>query len=178
MFSKILVALDDSSISQHVFAEAVSLAKTINAKLLLLHVLSPQDEHYPPPIYPAIDHTYSSLHTEAMGAYARQREISEHEGIELLKSFTSEAIAAGIETDSTQQTGDPGETVCQLAKTWGADLIILGRRGHTGLAELLWGSVSNHVLHHAPCSVLTIQGGAIAPDSATAATPKDAATTY
>ncbi len=39
----------------------------------------------------------------------------------------------------------------------GADLIVLGRRGRTGLAEALLGSVSNYVLHHAPCSVLVVQ---------------------
>lgn len=47
--------------------------------------------------------------------------------------------------------------ICELARNWNADLIILGRRGRTGLSELLLGSVSNYVLHHAPCSVLTVQ---------------------
>ncbi|WP_442949349.1 universal stress protein [Nostoc sp.] len=42
--------------------------------------------------------------------------------------------------------------------SWGADLIVLGRRGLKGFAELLAGSVSNHVVHHSPCSVLVVQG--------------------
>ncbi len=40
----------------------------------------------------------------------------------------------------------------------GADLIVVGRRGRSGLSELILGSASNYVLHHAPCSVLTLQG--------------------
>lgn len=34
----------------------------------------------------------------------------------------------------------------------------MGRRGHKGLSEILLGSVSNYVVHHAPCSVLVLQG--------------------
>ena len=44
-----------------------------------------------------------------------------------------------------------------LAKDWNADLIIMGRRGLTGLSEMFLGSVSNYVVHHASCSVLLIQ---------------------
>jgi len=40
-------------------------------------------------------------------------------------------------------------------------LVVVGRRGHSGLSELFLGSVSNYVLHRAPCSVLTIQGEAL-----------------
>ena len=43
--------------------------------------------------------------------------------------------------------------ICELAKFWNADLIIMGRRGRSGLAEVFLGSESNYVLHHAPCSV-------------------------
>ncbi len=44
-----------------------------------------------------------------------------------------------------------------MARNCGADVIVMGRRGHSGLSELILGSVSNYVLHHAPCSVLIVQ---------------------
>ena len=47
--------------------------------------------------------------------------------------------------------------ICNAAISWQADLIIMGRRGRTGLSELFLGSVSNYVLHHAPCAVLVVQ---------------------
>lgn len=48
-------------------------------------------------------------------------------------------------------------TICKLAKSWEADLIVVGHQGMSPLQELARGSVSNYVMHYAPCSVLTIQ---------------------
>lgn len=77
--------------------------------------------------------------------------------MELLRSRTRKAMAAGVSTEFTQLAGSPGKTICDLASDWGADLIVMGRRGRSGLSELILGSVSNYVLHHARCSVLTVQ---------------------
>ena len=56
MFHRLLVAIDNSEMSQQVFDQAVSVAKTSNANLMLLHVLNPLDEQYINgiPIEPAI----------------------------------------------------------------------------------------------------------------------------
>ncbi|MGC1393382.1 MAG: universal stress protein [Coleofasciculaceae cyanobacterium] len=45
-------------------------------------------------------------------------------------------------------------------------MVVVGRRGRTGLAEAFLGSVSNYVVHHAPCSVLVIQEVAASTDHA------------
>lgn len=158
MFHKILVAMDQSEICEQVFEEAVALAKATNACLLLLHALSPLEDGYPTPVYPGPDSLYPTLHDEALKNYTRQWESFERKGLELVRSHAERAIAAGLMTEFTQNTGDPGRTICQIARTWDADLIVLGRRGRSGLSEMLLGSVSNYVLHHAPCSVLTVQG--------------------
>lgn len=174
MIQKILVALDDSDSSEHVFKYALDLAKATGSKLLLLHVLNPVDKDYPSaPIYPAIDVYYSTLYNEALKRW--QDELSEYEDHQLarVRSLASEAEAAGIATEFTQNIGEPGRTICAIARTWDADLIVLGRRGRSGVSELLLGSVSNYVMHHAPCSVLTAQGEiqpAVEPGYAEAAT--------
>ena len=46
--------------------------------------------------------------------------------------------------------------ICDIASAWNADLIVMGRHGRLGLEELLMGSVSNYVTHHAHCAVLVL----------------------
>lgn len=156
MFQKILVAIDQSEISQQAFDEAVTLAKATNANLMLIHVLSPLGQEYPSPVFPS-DPSYPGLQAEAMRVHLQQWEILEKQGIEFLKAQTDQAIAAGVSTEFTQSLGEPGQAICELARIWGAHLVIIGRRGYSGLKELLLSSVSNHVAHHAPCSVLIVQ---------------------
>jgi nucleotide-binding universal stress UspA family protein len=63
----------------------------------------------------------------------------------------------GLSVRWTQHFGDAGVDICETATEWQADLIVIGRRGRTGLQEALLGSVSNHVMHHAPCTVMIVQ---------------------
>jgi nucleotide-binding universal stress UspA family protein len=53
--------------------------------------------------------------------------------------------------------GDAGRTICETAKNYSADLIVIGRNQRSVLSEIFLGSTSNYVLHHAPCSVMVIQ---------------------
>lgn len=158
MFQNILVALDSSDIGSRVFQEALTLAKATNGHVMLLHVLSPFEEDYPNmPVVPGLD-SYYPMYNAASEEYMRRWKAFEQHGLELLQKRTDEATALGIPTEFTQNAGDPGRLICSLANTWDADLIIMGRRGRTGLSELMLGSVSNYVLHHATCSVLVVQG--------------------
>jgi nucleotide-binding universal stress UspA family protein len=90
--------------------------------------------------------------------YLGQWESLKQEGRELLTLLTNKAIAQGVNAEHTQEFGDAGRMICEVARNWQADLIILGRRGLSGIKEFFLGSVSNYVLHHAHCSVLTVQG--------------------
>jgi nucleotide-binding universal stress UspA family protein len=154
---KILVAMDTSAISQDVFDEALSLAKALKASLMLLHVISSEeDASLNMLILPSLEY-YPVVSDKTREIYREQWQAFEKQGLELLRSRTDEATAAGVNTEFAQNIGSPGRTICDLAKTWGADLIVMGRRGRSGLGELILGSVSNYVLHHAPCSVLAVQ---------------------
>jgi len=156
MFQKILVAMDTSALSKQVFDTAVSLAKVNNATMMLVHVLSEEEMGTPTPILPSLEY-YPLVNEKNWELYQEQREAFARQGRELLRSRKDEAIAAGVSTELIQLSGGPGRTICELARNWGADLIVTGRRGRTGLSEFFLGSVSNYVLHHASCSVLTVQ---------------------
>lgn len=50
--------------------------------------------------------------------------------------------------------GPAGPAICDAAEIEGADVIVMGSRGRGGLRRAVLGSVSDHVIRHAPCSVL------------------------
>ncbi len=157
MFKKILVAIDNSDISQLVLEEAESLAKAMDATVMLLYVQTSFNEQYLNPMLLQPDNLYPSFHTESVQNYMKQWEELKQKKIDWLRSLSQKIGNHGIKAEFTLNFGDPSRMICELAKSWNADLIMLGRRGHSGLSELFLGSVSNYVLHHAPCSILTIQ---------------------
>lgn len=161
MFNKIVVAIDNSAMSRQVFAQALDLAASNNARLMLLHVLSAEQEGGPNlPLFPALGY-YPGISDRTLELYRQQWQTLEQQGLDLLRSLAAQATAAGVITEFSQTAGSPGRTICDIAASWEANLIIIGRRGLSGLSELFLGSVSNYVLHHAPCSVLTVQGSVI-----------------
>jgi nucleotide-binding universal stress UspA family protein len=156
MFTKILVALDRSSMGKQVFEHALALAKSTGASLMLLHVLSAEEEGSPyAPILSNFDY-YPGVGSQSFEHYQKQWDKFKDQGVQMLQSFCAQANTAGVNTEFTQQLGSPGRIICQLAANWGADLIVMGRRGRSGITELFLGSVSNYVLHHARCSVHVI----------------------
>jgi nucleotide-binding universal stress UspA family protein len=156
MLKKILVALDRSETYQPILDEALALAKATQSSLMLYHVLRLFDQGYPYPVYPSGD-GYPALYDEAVQQYTEQLHQFEQEGILFLRSLSQQAVALDIPVEYAQSSGDPGKLICEAAANWHADTIIMGRRGRSRLQEMLLGSVSNYVLHHAPCSVLIVQ---------------------
>lgn len=60
----------------------------------------------------------------------------------------------GVSADGVVHRGRPADTIVEEAQFFGADLVVMGSRGHGRIASLLLGSVSTEVVHHAPCPVL------------------------
>lgn len=56
--------------------------------------------------------------------------------------------------------GSPDSRIVETAEQWHADLIVIGSHGYSRWERLLLGSVSDSVLHHAPCSVLVVRTAA------------------
>ncbi len=158
MYNKILVAVDKSEMTQYVFEQGVFLAKAADAEMMLIHTLSPLEDPYISPVFTQPDLIYPSVQTTPMNTYIEEWEKLKQERLDWLRSLSDTAINGGIKTGFTQNLGDAGKMICEVARNWPADLIIVGRRGRTGISEFLLGSVSNYILHHAPCSILTVQG--------------------
>lgn len=146
-FQKILVALDSLAQSNQVFQKALDIAKKDKSQLMLFHAINAEVE--------AVTDLYLYGNYQVL-----QQKMLDEEKSNIrawLQTYCLEATDQNIATEFDCKVGHPGFLICELARTWNADLIVVGRRGHTGLAEIFLGSVSNYVLHHAGCSILVVQ---------------------
>jgi nucleotide-binding universal stress UspA family protein len=157
-FQKILVAVDDSSTSDRILAKAIALAEKYESCLKIFYCTKEST--------PITSTTFAINTINAYGG-VYSREIYEEEDrlrqeaeerLQLwLQDLVKQASDRHVRAEFAYYLGDPGKEICDLALNWQANLIIIGRRGRTGLSEMLLGSVSNYVVHHAPCSVLIVQ---------------------
>jgi nucleotide-binding universal stress UspA family protein len=152
MLQRFLVAVDNSRMGQQIFEEALALARATGANMMILHVLDPE-EHESPQI-PMVYDTYSvPFDEQTMELYRQQWQEFENQGLKMLQSLADIATDVGVTTEFTQKPGSPGRAICELADSWEADLIVMGRRGLSGVKEAFFGSVSSYVVHRAVCSV-------------------------
>ena len=157
-FHKILVAIDHSEQSPLVFNQALDLAKKEGAQLMVFHVINIQGQGEVAPILGtgvgldlAAGKTLQKMQHESFQA--------EIQGVKKeFQTYRQKAEAQGVEAEFRYDVGSAESLICQIAFEWQADLIVLGRRGRRGLKEILLGSVSSYVTHHAACSVLVVQG--------------------
>jgi nucleotide-binding universal stress UspA family protein len=157
-FKRILVAINHSPSTSIVFDRASDLAQKEHANLTILHCIVDNTVGLEPLLesgvgsgfYPADPEFSQSLYTETLQV--------EHQAEAWVREYCQKAVALNIPTEYQCHFGDPGITICQVAQKWRADLIVLGRHDdHSAIAELFTGSVSNHVIHHATCSVLVVK---------------------
>lgn len=152
-YRKILVAIDRSSQSDIVFEQALKLAKQSDASLMVLHCLpteTPRTGYYGG----IFGRELISYSYQIQSRLTQERE----EARDWLTRYGQRAMAEGVPTEWDLKTGEAGIAIRELASSWNADLIVVGRRGRQGLTEVILGSVSNYVIHHAPCCVLVVQG--------------------
>ena len=107
---------------------------------MLLHIL---------PIADLMGETVRKIYEKEWQRFLQQR-------LEFLRSLVREATRVGVNSELNIFWGSPERDICDVALTWSANLILVGSRGRTEIKEMLLGSVSNYVTHHAPCSVLIV----------------------
>jgi nucleotide-binding universal stress UspA family protein len=154
---RILVGLDFSSTSDSVFQEALDLARHNGASLLLFHCISVDTLMTPPPFSGELG---LSPHLVDQAYQVQTMQLKEHTQLAIaqFQHYKEQAEYHNIAVEFDYQVTDAGTGLCRKAEEWGADLIMIGRRGRQGLTEMLLGSISNYVLHHAKCMVLVVQG--------------------
>jgi nucleotide-binding universal stress UspA family protein len=167
MLERILVALDSPETSEPLVTTAIALAKPTHARLLLLHALPlEKDETSEDEGHVCLD---SNDYTSENHLEWQRCQIDD---LEKLRSLYIAVKAAGIFADIAQPIGDPGQKICQIARQWGADLIVMGKKNSSDADQTTLGSVSRYVTNHAFCSTVVMQNQpcdqSVAKDSAMA----------
>ena len=156
MIRRILVGLDQSELSEIALQKAIALAKSCNAQLRLVHVLVDSEPGAPQQISYLSEYYYPLANETVFESYQSDwNQFVDHYKAWLLEQVET-AVNEDVQASYELAYGRPGSKLCDIATSWSADLIIVGRRGRSGLGELLLGSVSNYVMHHAPCSVFVV----------------------
>ena len=76
-----------------------------------------------------------------------------------LGEWREKAAAEGLSVKDTVTPLFPSEAIANAAKETGADLVVMGTRGLSGLKHILLGSVAERTIRIAPCPVLTVKAG-------------------
>ena len=140
--SKILVPTDFSGHAEKAFRYACDCARLFDADLFLLHVFDTR----------VVDNIYH-IHQLTPEAARREMRISAERSVERFRALEE---AAGIRITPLFEEGIPQIEVKRVAAEIGADLIVMGTHGTTGLTQLLYGTTAEGVVRGAPCPVLTI----------------------
>lgn len=146
MYSKILLAVDGSEISQHAMQHAIELARSLSATLRMIHVLDMSWLPIGPEV--AIDTGALSAARRDVGEkiIAAARDSAQQAGFE--------AEAALVETETPIQ--HVAEVVVREAARWGADLLVLGTHGRRGVQHFMLGSVAEKVVRLSTGPVLLV----------------------
>ncbi len=136
----ILHPTDFSRAAESAFELACTLASQHQAKLLLVHVVSPP----PPPPLPYNEAGLGTIEEDAELAYTLLEEMRQ--------------AKSQIPIEYVLAEGAPAAEICRIAQETSTDLIVMGTHGRTGLTNLVMGSVAEQVLKQAPCRIMTVRG--------------------
>lgn len=153
-YKKILVAIDMATKNAEMFDDALDLAVKEGAQLMLFCCL---EEATVAKMEDSIGTIVELDGSDSQRLLQKKTERTMDHARAWLGTLAREAAARGVTAQAAVEEGRAGSCICDLASHWGADLIVLGKSRRGVLAERLLGSVSSHVVHFAPCSVLLTQ---------------------
>jgi nucleotide-binding universal stress UspA family protein len=140
-FKRILIAVDESVFSAHAADVGIELAKSLKAEMAFIHAVDPSVGRAGPETGVPADKLIT---------------MEEQEAKNLLSVFRERAAASPTALEFLE-IGRPATKIVEGAKSWPADLIVIGSHGRGRVERLLLGSVAESVVRHASCPVLVVR---------------------
>ena len=139
MFATLVWATDGSEHADRALDYATQIADREHARLHVVHIVEKI-------VSGRVAGQNAFLNEDELDAKinAQARQVSAEHGIETTVYMTPSG------------TGNIGDRIADLATDAGADLIVVGTRGHSAIGELLLGSVTQRLMHVASCPVLAV----------------------
>jgi len=141
---KILCPTDFSEPSYEAVKTANELALHFSAELILVHVVNPI--HFIPTPDPGVG-IYATPYEQEMEDLAKKK----------LNEVVQEKIPEGVKLSTLIVHGNPAGKIVQAADDENTDIIVIATHGLTGWRHMVFGSVAERVVQHAPCAVLTVR---------------------
>jgi nucleotide-binding universal stress UspA family protein len=146
----IIIATDGSDIAKDAASRGLALLRPVE-KVLVVNVADLAD---PDLAHDATGHAAATMTPDEVEEQNRQAHALGQSNIEA----TIEALRAHPGLPSGLETrvlgGQAGPAICDLASETGAVAIVMGSSGRGGIRRAVLGSVSDHVVRHAPCPVV------------------------
>lgn len=139
---RILVPTDFSDPSTEAVGTAIALAQQAGAVVDLVHVAVETSFALPPPV------DVASIPVDMAKLMERATQI--------LSVEEDRVRAAGLRCETAMLVGRPDAEIVARANATGAELIVMGTHGRSGLAHALLGSVAERVVQHSHCPVLIV----------------------
>jgi nucleotide-binding universal stress UspA family protein len=147
MYKRILVSTDGSELSGKAVDHAIALAKVHGAELVALKVVHLQTD----------DHWDGALIQDG-AAKAEQEKRWSAASQAIVDGVQAAATAAGVKVQAlTEKSNFVADTVIDVARKTDCDLIVMASHGRRGLARVLLGSETQHVLTHSHIPVLVLR---------------------
>jgi len=145
---KALIATDGSDFA----LAAATRAKQLLAPALEFTLLTV----VPPPVLP-VAAPVTGVEATPIATPETTEELTEAFREEAEASLDRTAEALGGDVARRISYGDPAAEICRVAEEDGSDVVVVGSHGSGFVKRVLLGSVSQHLLHHAPCPVLVVR---------------------
>jgi nucleotide-binding universal stress UspA family protein len=149
---KILVAIDESESSRNALQQALRLITHQTTTFILLGVEEPM--FIPSSQIPGVFGENASIAWQQEAELVQLEEERTQTTIQRAEALCQQA---DVQFTTRSELGDPKHIICDVARQEHCDLIVVGSHSYGIVDRVLMGSVSDYVVHHAPCAVLVVR---------------------